>query len=904
MLKSIALPTMVAVLCTLSARGDDVLAPVTERFAADSEETPDFQRHVVPLLGKLGCNGRACHGSFQGRGGFRLSLFGYDFKADQEALSERVDLDDPAASYALHKPTLQEPHEGGQRMDVGSWEYNVLLSWIKGGANPRPDEPAELESLEVTPREIVFNSDDDQQQLRAVAVWSDGVREDVTSLCRFQANDETMASVNETGLVAAGTPGDSHVVVFYDNAVVPVPVLRPVSDQTGDRYPPIETPTVVDELIVRKLRKLGIVPSEVCSDAEFLRRVTLDLAGTLPTSDEVREFLADGSADKRSRKVDELLETPAYAAWWTTKLCDWTGNSPQQLNNVNAANRAAPPQQWYDWIYKRVDENVPYDEMVEGLVLARGRKPGEDYRDYCERMSALNRGEGDETFADQDGMVYYWARRNFNTSEEKAIGFAYTFMGTRIQCAQCHKHPFDVWTQADFKKFEEFFERVRFARNGGARRESRELIAELGLEDKKGGQLRRAIEQAARDGKTVPFADVLVVRGVNRGAAQRKKKKEDDDPAEVGVARLLGGETVDLTQIRDPRTALMDWLRNDQKQLFAKAFVNRVWANYFHRGIVEPTDDLSLANPPSNDPLLQHLAQGFVEHGYDMHWVHREICNSETYQRSWKPTDSNVNDERNFSRAVPRRLPAEVAYDAVVLATAGSRQSDKFLTDLDGRMLRYNAGGRNRRNQGPGYALTVFGRSTRENNCDCDRSADASLLQTVFLRNDNDALQMIDRDAGWISEVTAELSGGSQDSQARRERPRGNPEQRERVMQRRMKNLQEKLKAARESGNQQQVQRLRRMLNRLRQAARRNGNRPGDDAAESQPKDLANVKLVREPDVPRLVEEAYLRTVSRNPTDDEQAIAAEYIADAENPLVGLRDLMWSLLNTKEFIVNH
>lgn len=901
MLKSIALPTFIGVLLSVNARSADDLAPASERFSAETAETPDFQRHVVPLLGKLGCNGRACHGSFQGRGGLRLSLFGYDFKADQQALFERVDLKDPAASYALHKPTLQEPHEGGQRMEVGGWEHRVLLNWIKGGAQPRADDAAELTSLEVTPTEVLFDSGDGQQQLRAVAVWSDGVREDVTCLCRFQANDEMMASVNETGLVSAGAPGDSHVVVYYDNAVVPIPVLRPVSDQTGDRYPQIDTPTTVDELIVQKLRKLGVVPSDVCSDAEFLRRVSLDLAGTLPTSQQVRDFLADDSTDKRARKVDELLETPAYAAWWTTRLCDWTGNSPQQLNNVNAANRAAAPQQWYDWLYKRVSENVPYDQLVEGLVLAKGRQPGEDYRAYCERMSAVNRGDGDETFADQDGLVYFWGRRNFRTSEEKAIGFAYTFMGTRIQCAQCHKHPFDVWTQADFKQFEEFFERVRYARNGGARRQSRALIAELGLEDKKGGQLRRAIAQAARDGETVPFADVLIVRGVNRRAMQRTKKKmEEDDPAEVGVARLLGGETVDLTQIRDPRTALMNWLRNDEKQLFAKAFVNRVWANYFHRGIVEPTDDLSLANPPSNEALLLHLAKGFVEHGYDMQWVHREICTSDAYQRSWKPTDSNASDERNFSRAVPRRLPAEVAYDAVVLATAGGERSAAALTDLDGRMLRYNAGRRNRRNQGPGYALTVFGRSTRENNCDCDRSADASLLQTVFLRNDNEALELIDREEGWLAEVTANLTG-NRNASRNAAGGKANPQQRRRGAQRRIKALQRQLKAAQESGDAQKAKRLQRNLRRLRQAAQRGGKGPGARPAGRRP---TEVKLVRQPDVPALVEEAYLRTVSRTPTGDEQEIAAQYIAEAENPIAGMRDLMWSLLNTKEFIVNH
>ncbi len=892
-----------------TARADDVIAPASQRFApADVAETPDFQRHTVPLLGKLGCNGRACHGSFQGRGGFRLSLFGYDFKMDHEGLSERIDTEDPAGSYALSKPTLSEPHEGGKRMEIGSWEYNLFLNWIKGGAKPRAEDAVDLVQLHVEPSEIRFSADGQQQQLTAVAVWADGTREDVTCLCRFLTNDETIAAIEPTGLVSAGEAGDTHVVVCYDNAVVPVPVIRPVSDKFGENFPVVATPTKVDELVVEKLRKVGLVPSDVCGDAEFLRRVSLDIAGTLPTAAEVRAFLADTTADKRERKINELLETPAYAAWWTTKFCDWTGNSEQQLNNANAAvgNQGAVSREWYDWIQKRVAENVAYDDLVDGIVVSTSRKPDESYREYCERMSACYRPDSEVSYADQDGgLTYFWGRNNFNNNETRAIGFAYTFMGIRIQCAQCHKHPFDQWTQQDFQQFEQFFARVRYERNGSDRSEYQALLKEIGADGKNGGQQRNAIAAALKEGKTVPFPELRVVAPGQNNNNRRNRNQQPQ--SQQAMARLLGGETVNLNEIADPRTALMDWLRHDEKQLFAKAFVNRAWANYFGRGIVEPTDDLSLANPPTNAPLHDYLAKGFVENDYDMKWVHRTICNSETYQRSWRPNETNAGDERNFSRAVPRRLPAEMAYDALVMATVEDSRAATFVTELQGRALTLPGVPRgNGRNTGPNYALTIFGRSLRENNCDCERSSEASLLQTVFLRNDQETLQMIDRRDGWISQVADELAGRTRDAQQverGRERNRDRQDNDQPSIADVVQRAEAALARAKESGDAERIERTEARLKQAREQARR--NRGSDRNAESQPQqDKPAAAPDAKADVPRLVEEAYLRTVNRLPSDNERQIAAAFITDADEPIEGLRGLLWSLINTKEFIVNH
>ncbi|MCA9038556.1 MAG: DUF1549 domain-containing protein, partial [Planctomycetaceae bacterium] len=529
------------------AADKDEMPSVAVRYGdAAFQDSPDFQKHVSPLLGKLGCNGRACHGSFQGRGGFRLSLFGYDFKSDHDELTGRIDPDDATASLILTKPLMQDPHEGGRRLNEGSWEHHLLLSWIRNGSAGIDGDPIKLQSLEVTPREIQFQAEGESTQLKAVAVWADGSREDVTTLCRFQTNDDLIADIDAEGKVLSGATGDTHVVVFYDSAVIPIPVMRPVTDRIGENYPETPTPTKVDELIVQKLRKIGVVQSDLCTDAEFLRRASLDATGTLPTPDEVRSFLADTSPDKRSRKIDELLERPGYVAWWTTQLCDFTGNSDEQLNNVTPV-RSAASQQWYDWIFKRVQENAGYDDIVEGIVLAVSREPGETYEEYCQNMSDLNRPQPKGEFADRSFLPHYWARRNFRTSEDRVIGFAYTFLGSRIQCAQCHKHPFDQWTQDDFKQFEGFFKNTNgnsTAPHNGIRKQYNEMTAQLsGTDGLKGNQLRNQFAKLLREGKTVPFGEVIPTPVASNARAKGKGRREAA-PSAGPTAKLLGGEVI------------------------------------------------------------------------------------------------------------------------------------------------------------------------------------------------------------------------------------------------------------------------------------------------------------------------------------------------------------------------
>lgn len=826
----------------------DVLAPVSQRFAAaDVKEAPSFQRHVVPLMGRLGCNGRACHGSFQGQGGFRLSLFGYDFQADHQALAggdaPRANIKEPTASLMLRKPTTLARHKGGKRMEVDSWQYRLLLRWTQAGATGVKSKDAEFVSLDVEPREIVFNKIGQTRPLRVVAHWSDGWQEDVTPLCRFRSNDEAMATVSESGLITAAGKGDTDVVVFYDNGIVPVQVLLPVSDKTGVRYPTVATPTKIDELVVQKLRKLGVVPSDVCTDAEFLRRVSLDMTGTLPTAEEISAFLADRSPDKRVKKIDELLERPAYAAWWTTRLCDITGNSERNgpLGGEQGLNHEKS-HQWYQWIHRRVKENVPYDKLVEGLVLAVGRRPNQSFDEYCKEMSGYFRKDNPADFSARETMPYFWTRRSLGKVEEKSLSFAHAFLGVNLQCAQCHKHPYDQWTKQDFDQFAAFFNGVRYGAGNRAATQQMKKNVGLGGLDEDSGKYKRMFADLLAQGKVLPFKELTIpapAKHVNRTAKPGAKF------GRVITPRLLGGEEVLTSKYNDPRQPLMDWIRQEDNPYFARAIVNRVWAGYFHIGLIDPPDDLNLANPPSNPALLDYLSHEFVKHGYDLKWLHRTIAGSRTYQLSWRPNDTNAHDERNYSRAVVRRLPAEVAYDAIVHATA----SDAALKTLHGDPVSTRAigvssgftGGRD----GSNYAVNLFGKPARAINCDCERSTESSLLQTVYLRNDQEVLAMLDRRDGWLQQLTG--SGGASTTKTPPKKGKGKA-------------------------------------------------KPGSAKPE-----VVRGQITE--DVDELITEAYLRTLSRPPDQREAAVALKHLKGASDLVAGMRDLMWALINTKEFIVN-
>jgi hypothetical protein len=829
------------------------LRPLSERFGdLQKAESPSFRRHVIPMMARVGCSSRECHGSFQGRGGFQLSLFGSDWDHDHVQITQtkggadliRVDMNDPEQSLILLKPTAQVDHKGKERIKKGSWEYNLMLKWLRDGAKNDADRTGELQDLEISPPEMVFNHQGETAQLRVLARWKDGTTEDVTQVTRFKTNDETVATVSDEGLISCAGKGDSHIVASYDNGVVPVPVMLPVS--IGSKYPPVATRTRVDELVVDKLRKVGIVPSEVCTDSEFLRRVSLDLTGTLPTPDEVLRFTSDSSPNKRSAKIDELLKSPGYDAWWATRLCDYTGDSPRTVNlggNINK-NAGDVSRQWYQWLFKRVSENMPYDQIAAGIIMATSRSsPQQSYKDYTAEADSYFRADHPADYADHPTLAYFWQRRTVAQPTEKALAFTHTFLGVRLECAQCHKHPFDRWTKRDFEQFSAFFAPIVFNQGpkGKDAKDSQEVSYQSVSKDIK-DKVTKEVEEKSPDTKDDPKkAQQLqqkattseIVRRIDAGEpvpwfelwvnSRGTPVKGKNNNADVSAAtpKILGGPAVTLSDYEDSRKPLMDWLRDKSNPYFARALVNRVWASYFNRGIVDPPDDMNLANAPCNGELLNYLAQGFIEHGFDMQWLHREILNSDTYQRSWKTNATNQLDARNFSHAVVRQLPAEIMLDAIDMATASDNRLASFPTAIDDRAI--GPGGVGSYSKGKvqkgsdGYFLTIFGRPVRETNCDCERTTDPTLLQTLYIRNDPNLLAKMESPTSWIAEL-------------------------------------------RKAGAQF--------------------------------------------DTDHVITQAFLRTVSRTPTDQEMANAQHDIAAAKTSVDGVRDLLWALINTREFKVNH
>ena len=763
---------------------------------AASNDVVDFERHIAPLIGRLGCNSAACHGAFGGgKGGFQLSLFGHSAKMDFLALDDRIDRSDAGSSLLLLKPSGEEDHEGGVRFEADSDSYRTIKKWIEDGAQWN-EGSARIKKLTVEPSRVVFDKDSNSQ-LAVTAEFLDGSREEVTDLCQFTSRDEGIATVKPTGQVVRSRHGDTSVIVSYAKAFASVSVLAPFPDP-AKREPSVPTAeatsqkTFIDAQVDEKLSQLNLVASGPATDEEFLRRIMLDTIGTIPTAEQVMEFCENAAADKREKKIDELLVHPMHAALWATRMCDITKCDVGSMgeNERMGARRA---QMWHDWFRKRFEANTSYAEMVGGVVKGTSRN-GKDHSEWMsdeEQLIHRSRESFESNYAERELLDLFWRRMGPDseaTLKANAELTAVAFTGVRLNCAQCHKHPFDRWTQDDYAAFANIFSRVIY---GSSSETNTAVLAELAR--------RRKAKKAGETVKPLPrIREVFVSKELGRGLTG----------SETGVdVTPHAFESQNFDEDADLRQQFYEWLVAPENPYFARSFANRIWAAYFGIGLVDPVDDFSVTNPPSHPQLLDELAERFRESNYDIRDLERQVLMSAAYQRSAIPNESNRDDQRNYSRQRVRPLLAEVALDVVNKALGA--------TEEFGAVAREGAlaieVGTNEVKGEAGRALQVFGRGRREAICDCDRRHHSDLRQFIFLINDQSIMKKMK--SGSIRDL---LSFGDK----------------------------------------------------------------------------------------RLVDQLYLRVLGRKPDATESATGVKHLSEAERREAAFDDLVWALVNAREFITNH
>ena len=593
----------------LTAEFGGLSAESTIRVQASARtRAPSFALDLEGIFTRKGCNDSHCHGSVKGRGGFKLSSQAGNPREDhrwivrggafqiysQESAgpeSPRISPEAPEKSLLLLKPTLQVPHGGGQRLDPDSPDYRALLQWIGRGA-PYGNGAPEIVRLEVMPRQIVLERER-SQQLVVTARLSDGSREDFTRRVRYQPTADQVVEVDENGLIRAREPGEATVLVQAPRlaARVSLGVVRRILNEF-----PRETPrNFIDEEVRQKLRRLSILPSERASDQEFLRRVCLDLTGTLPPPRRVREFLKSRDPGKRDFLITTLLNSPEYIDYWTFRLADLFRVSHEQGGRDKV-------KLYWEWIRDAIARNKPFDQV------ARERMAGQGY----------------------DGPTrHLWGADEIRLPQDVMTEQARVFLGRRLDCAQCHDHPFDSWTQDQFWGLTGFFKNLTYFWTTMAAVDDPIGHEEFGAD----GRLlhprtRQEVEAVYPDGRALP-----------------------------------------VEERRDPRPRLADWFTSSEEFLFEEAVVNRFWSYFFGRGIVDPVDDFRLTNPPSHPELLRKLARYFRSSGYDLRRLIRLIVQSNTYQRSGRPNHVNRDDGVNYSRALPRSLDAEILLDMICQIT-------------------------------------------------------------------------------------------------------------------------------------------------------------------------------------------------------------------------------------------
>jgi hypothetical protein len=636
-------------------RGYKVEIPVTVKDPAKSRPV-SFKLDVMPVFMKAGCNTGSCHGSARGQDRFMLSLFGYDpegdhFRITREQGTRRINLAIPEESMLIEKAIGAVPHSGGKLFSKNSNHWKTLVDWLKDGAKKDKDDIAKPTKIVLSPPSLLLEGNGATQQMNVLAHYSDGTTRDITPLTVFQSSNDVSAAIDDSGLVTAGSRGEAFVMARFNIFTVGVPVVVIPEDLKYQR-PKLPENNYVDKLVHDKLHKLRMTPSELCSDEVFVRRLYLDITGMLPTVEESSSFIADTNKDKRSKLIDQLLEKKEFTELWVMKFAELL--QIQTDDNQGMSYKATLL--YFNWLKDRIANNVPMDKIVKELLTSKGG-----------------------TFTNPATNYYQVERDNLKITEN----VAQVFMGMRLQCAQCHNHPFDRWTQDEYYSFASFFSQV--GRKGAA--DPRENI----IYNRKSGEINHPVHK-----KPMP-------------------------------PKFLGGDSPEIPRGADRREVLADWLASPQNPFFARNLANLVWAHFFGQGIIEPVDDVRVSNPPSNPELLDQLSEKFTSYNYDFKKLVRDVCNSRTYQLSTKTNVSNESDTRNFARSSLRRLRAEIMLDVISQTTEtknkfqGLPLGAKAIQIADGRVNN--------------YFLTTFGRATRETVCSCEVVMEPSLSQALHLLN-------------------------------------------------------------------------------------------------------------------------------------------------------------------------
>ncbi len=639
--------------------GSHANLPLTQPPAVP--EKPEFLRDVSPILDRTGCSTAECHGKFGGRGGFQLSLLTLSPEDDYEPIiyggrGRRINFAIPEKSLFLLKATGAVAHPGGQRFKTMSPEWRTIVRWLRNGA-PFDDKDPRLSSFSIKPEKVTLTKAGAPIQLRALAVYTDGSTRDVTSQTVFSSTNDAVLKVTRDGVVTGRQWGGGAVLARYLGAIgasfLTLPQVR------KGPYPSLPAANLIDRFVFDNLKRLNVLPSTFSTDEEYLRRVTLDTLGRLPTPAEVASFLSDHAADKRQKLVDALLEKPEFVDYRTLRLCDLLRVNPRKFGNGNGALSDRAATLFYEWIWKSVDSNKPWDQFVREIVTAQG--------------SAYQNGPAN----------FYRVERTANDRMEN-IGQA--FLGVRMSCARCHKHPFDRWTTDDYWNFAALTGKV-LERRG-------RLLDEVVITHANKTEIRNQS-----------------VNGKNRGKVAPPTYLGEKEPA---------AESVDMVD------GLADWMTNPKNRFFARATVNRLWSFYFAKGIINPVDDMRATTPESVPGLLDALAGELAQNRYDIKHVIRLILTSRTYQLSAVPNESNRKDDMFFSHYVPKPMPAPALLDMINQAAGAAETFGSF--PERSRAIQASL-------PPSSQFLNAFGQSHRDFLADIDPRLEPNLVQTLLMIN-------------------------------------------------------------------------------------------------------------------------------------------------------------------------